>query len=43
MDTVHACARDPHKNQEWLESDNPWQALATMFEISEAMKVILNI
>jgi DNA-directed RNA polymerase len=39
MDTIHNCAKDPYKNLEWLESDNPWQALATMFEISAAVKV----
>ena len=23
---------------EWLESDNPWQTLACMFELSKALK-----
>lgn len=37
MDTVHKCAKDPYKNLEWLDSENCWQAIATMFEISNAM------
>jgi DNA-directed RNA polymerase len=38
MDTIHQCAEDPTSNLEWLQSDNPWQTLASMFELSEAMK-----
>ncbi len=41
IDTVHKCATDPYKNHEWLESENPWQTLASMFELSAAMKVII--
>lgn len=37
-DLIHRVAEDPTKNLEWLEGENPWQALATMFEISEAIK-----
>ena len=25
-------------NKEWLDSENPWQTLATMFELSDALK-----
>lgn len=38
MDEVHKCAEDPRNNTFWLESENPWQALGVMFELSEAMK-----
>mmetsp|Transcript_7811 Transcript_7811/g.7267 ORF Transcript_7811/g.7267 Transcript_7811/m.7267 type:complete len:299 (-) Transcript_7811:298-1194(-) len=37
METVHRCAQDPKNHLEWLEGDNPWQTLACMFELSEAM------
>jgi DNA-directed RNA polymerase len=36
IDTVHRCAKDPYKNLEWLDSENCWQTIATMFEISNA-------
>jgi DNA-directed RNA polymerase len=39
MDTVHRCARDPKNELEWLQSDNPWQTLACMFELSAAMQL----
>lgn len=39
MDEVHACAEDPRNNLSWLQAENPWQALACMFELSAAMKL----
>lgn len=38
LDDVHKCAEDPKTNQMWLKSDNPWQTLACMFELSAALK-----
>lgn len=38
IDTVHRCAEDPKNNLEWLDSDNPWQTLACMLEVSQAVK-----
>ena len=38
MDTVHKCAKDPYKNTEWLDSENPWQSIATMIEVSNAVR-----
>jgi DNA-directed RNA polymerase len=32
-------ANDPYNNEDWLQADDPWQALATMFEISNAYKL----
>ena len=40
MDDIHKCAKDPYNNMKWLESDNPFQTLATMIEVSEAHLVI---
>lgn len=40
LDVIHKCAKDPYKNLEWLETENPWQALATMIEVSNALNVI---
>ncbi len=39
MSTVHRCAKDPYRNGEWFESENAWQAIATMIEVSNAVKV----
>ena len=39
VDMIHKCAKDPFKNLEWLETENPWQALATMIELSYALNV----
>ena len=39
LNTVHKCAEDPKNNLEWLQSENPWQTLACMFELSAAMKL----
>lgn len=39
MDRVHKCAKDPYNNLEWLDSENPFQAIATMIEVSNATKV----
>ena len=39
MDRVNKCAKDPYNNLEWLESDNPFQTIATMIEVSNAIKV----
>jgi len=39
MEEVHKCAEDPRNNTFWLESDNPWQALGVIIELSEAMKM----
>jgi DNA-directed RNA polymerase len=38
MEMVHRCAEDPKNNLEWLQSENPWQTLSCMFELSRAMK-----
>lgn len=38
MEQVHRCAEDPKNNLEWLQSDNPWQTLAVMIDLSRAMK-----
>jgi len=38
IETVHRCAADPKNNLEWLQAENPWQALACMFELSAAVK-----
>ena len=38
MEMVHSCAADPMVDQRWLDAEDPWQALATMFEISAAVK-----
>mgnify|MGYP002363611652 CR=1 FL=1 len=38
IDEVHKCAEDPWNNTFWLESENPWQALGVMFELSDALK-----
>jgi hypothetical protein len=40
LDVIHKCAKDPYKNLEWLETENPWQSLATMIELSNALNVI---
>lgn len=37
IDTVHKCAKDPYKNLEWLDTDNPWQSIAAMMEVSNAV------
>jgi len=34
LDEVHKCAEDPRQNDFWLKSDNPWQTLSAMFELS---------
>ena len=39
MDEIHACARDPRNNLFWMDTDNPWQALAVITEISEAYQL----
>lgn len=39
MDDIHKCAKDPYNNMMWLESENPFQTLATMIEVSEAVLV----
>ena len=39
IDDVHKCAKDPYNNMKWLESDNPFQTLSTMIEVSEAILV----
>ena len=39
IETVHKCAKDPFNNQEWLESENPWQTIAAMIEVSNALNV----
>lgn len=38
IEKVHKCAEDPKNNLEWLQTDNPWQALGAMIELSNAMK-----
>ena len=37
IDTVHKCAKDPYRNLEWMDSENAWQTIATMFEVSNAV------
>ena len=38
MDVIHGCAEDPKNNLEWVQAENPFQTLACMFELSEAIK-----
>jgi DNA-directed RNA polymerase len=38
IETVHKCASDPKTNREWLDSENPWQTLSSMIELSAAIK-----
>lgn len=38
MDMIHRCADDPKNNLEWLKSDNPWQSLGAMIDLSRAMR-----
>ena len=38
MEKVHRCADDPKNNLDWLQSDNPWQTLGVMIELSNAMR-----
>lgn len=42
IDIVHKVADNPYNNIEWQEADNPWQALAAIFEVSAALKVSFN-
>lgn len=39
MDTVHRIADDPKNNLDWLQAESPWQALATIFDLSAAMRL----
>lgn len=40
IDTVHKCAKDPFNNQElWIDTENPWQVIASMIELSNAINV----
>ena len=39
MDTIHRIAENPKDNLEWLQAENPWQALACIFELSEAYRM----
>lgn len=38
MDMIHRCADDPKNNLEWLQSDNPWQTLGAMIDLSQAIR-----
>ena len=38
-EVIHRVAQDPTNNLEWLQAENPWQALACIFELSEALKM----
>jgi len=38
-DVIHRVAEDPSNNLEWLQAESPWQALAVIFELSEALKM----
>ena len=38
IDEVHAVAEDPRNNLFWMNSDNPWQTLGSIFELSAALK-----
>jgi len=39
IDQVHRCAKDPYNNLEWVDSDNPFQTISSMIEISKAIVV----
>lgn len=38
IDSIYKCANDPYNNTEWLEAENPWQTIASMIEVSNALK-----
>ena len=38
METVHKCASDPKAHREWIDTENPWQTLSSMIELSQAIK-----
>ena len=38
IEAVHKWAEDPRNNLEWIQSENPWQTLAVMKDISRAIK-----
>ena len=38
IDVVHRCAEDPRNSLEWIQSENPWQTLAAMRDVSAALK-----
>lgn len=38
-DRVHATASNPLEYKWWIEADDPWQALATCFELSEVYRM----
>mmetsp|Transcript_23031 Transcript_23031/g.22893 ORF Transcript_23031/g.22893 Transcript_23031/m.22893 type:complete len:209 (-) Transcript_23031:525-1151(-) len=38
IDSIHRCADDPRNSLEWIQSENPWQTLAVMKEVSRAIK-----
>ena len=38
-DVAIKCAKDPYLHIDWMKAEDPWQALAAMFEISDALAV----
>ncbi len=38
MGVIEQCVADPIKNRQWLEFEDSWQTLASMFELTTAMK-----
>jgi len=38
IDVIHRCAEDPRNHLEWIQTENPWQTLAVMKEVSKAIK-----
>ena len=38
MGVIELCVADPLKNRQWLEFEDSWQTLASMFELTTAMK-----
>lgn len=38
INVIHRCAEDPRNSLEWIQSENPWQTLAVMREVSLAQK-----
>jgi DNA-directed RNA polymerase len=38
---IRACAQNPYENIDWMDCDSPWQSLAAMIELTNALRVIL--
>jgi DNA-directed RNA polymerase len=37
IDLVMKIADDPVNNREWLEYEDPWQSLASIFDLADAL------